>query len=94
MSSKSPKSASGRTEVVRKSSRDRTKQRLTKLAQITTLLKRRKGATIADLMEVTGWQAHSVRAALTSLRKRDVRVERERDKQGNTVYRIASVASS
>lgn len=88
------KSIAARSAVVRKSSGDRTEQRVAKQAQIATLLKRRKGATIADLMQATGWQVHSVRAALTGLRKRDVQVERERDKHGNTVYRIASGVSS
>ena len=32
-----------------------------KLGQIIRLLQRTKGATIDDLTEATGWQAHSVR---------------------------------
>jgi len=41
-----------------------------------SLLKRTKGATVAEIMNSTGWQAHSVRAALTGLRKKGMTVER------------------
>jgi len=42
-----------------------------KLGQIIRLLQRAKGATIDDLTETTGWQAHSVRGAISGqLRKR------------------------
>ena len=41
-----------------------------KLGQIVTLLERPEGATLADLMAATGWQAHSVRGVLSSLKKR------------------------
>lgn len=52
------------------------------------LLQRQQGASIADLMRETGWQAHSVRAALSGLRKRDIEILRER-KKGMTRYWIA-----
>lgn len=42
-----------------------------KSAQILELLTRPDGATLAELMEVTGWQAHSVRGFLSAtVRKR------------------------
>ncbi len=44
---------------------------------------------MADLMASTGWQAHSVRAALTGFRKREIPVARAKDETGVTVYRIA-----
>ncbi len=39
--------------------------RQTKQAVILNLLRRAEGASIGDLILATGWQAHSVRAALT-----------------------------
>lgn len=36
-----------------------------KLAAIVDLLQRPKGASLAELMAATGWQAHSVRGALS-----------------------------
>jgi len=42
-----------------------------KSAQVLELLARPDGATLAELMEVTGWQAHSVRGFLSAtVRKR------------------------
>jgi len=59
----------------------------TKLALLATLLKRKKGVTIADAVAATGWQAHSVRAAFTGLRKRGVAITRSPDRSGVSVYR-------
>ncbi len=47
-------------------------------------------ASIADLMFATGWQAHSVRGALSALaKKRGVKILRKRD-HGMTFYRVDS----
>ena len=59
--------------------------RRTKASIILDLLKRPKGATVADLQKATGWQAHSIRAAITGLRKRRITVTRSQD-DGVTVY--------
>lgn len=66
----------------------------TKQAPMIDLLKRPKGASITDLMTSTGWQAHSVRAALTGLRKRDMDVVRTKGDGGGSVYRIGRAARS
>jgi uncharacterized protein DUF3489 len=42
----------------------------TKLAQVVELLQQDRGASIAELIVVTGWLPHTTRAALTGLRKR------------------------
>jgi hypothetical protein len=54
------------------------------------LLGRAKGASIAEIMGVTGWQPHSARAFLTGLRKKDISILRESRKDGETAYRIAN----
>lgn len=42
-----------------------------KLASLVTMLRRPKGASIDDLCKATGWQAHSVRGAISgSVKKR------------------------
>ena len=60
----------------------------TKQALVIGLLERKTGATIDEMIKATGWQAHSVRAALTGLRKRGIEVARER-KDGITTYRAS-----
>jgi hypothetical protein len=42
----------------------------TKAGRILKLLQRKKGASITDLREVTGWQAHSVRGFLSGTIKK------------------------
>ena len=62
----------------------------TKTATIRKLLRRPKGASIAQLQTATQWQAHSLRAALSRLRTAGHAVERlPRQKGGAARYRIA-----
>jgi predicted ArsR family transcriptional regulator len=65
----------------------RSRKSRTKKAQVLALLKRKSGATIAQIAKATGWQPHTVRAALTRLRQQGVGIERL---QGEKVsrYRI------
>ena len=60
----------------------------TKQAALFALLERPAGATIEQMCAKAGWQAHSVRAALTGLRKRGVAISRAKNNAGITVYRI------
>lgn len=68
---------------------DETPKRIGKVDQIRDLLARPDGANIETLTAETGWQAHSVRAALTGLRKRGIVVQRDKQ-DGLTHYRIAA----
>ncbi len=54
---------------------------------ILKLIKRSKGARLQDLQKATGWQAHSIRAALTGLRKQGVRIDHSRTPSGKTIYK-------
>jgi DNA-binding IclR family transcriptional regulator len=60
-----------------------------KLETILGLLNRPEGGPLAELEKATGWQPHSVRAALTGLRKRDIPILREKQ-DGITRYRVAA----
>ncbi len=60
----------------------------TKQALLIDLLKRKKGATIEEIVEALGWLPHTVRAALTRLRQHGFRIERVRE-DGVSRYRIA-----
>ena len=67
--------------------------RRTKADTIVDLLQRPSGASIAELTKATGWQPHSVRAALTGLRKKGREVTRTKDGDV-TRYRIADGSGS
>ena len=56
---------------------------------VTKLLRRGKGATLAELQDATGWQPHSVRAFLSGLRKKGEVLVKEERKSGETAYRVA-----
>ena len=56
------------------------------------LLLRGKGATLPELITATEWQAHSVRALLSGLRKRGRLIVREARKCGDVAYRIEVAA--
>ncbi len=66
--------------------------RETKSTLVRKLLSRKSGADIATLQEATGWQAHSVRAALSTLRKADYAIDRMPAKKSGAlpVYRITA----
>jgi hypothetical protein len=62
--------------------------RQSKKAAIVGLLERPDGAAISDLIGATGWQPHSVRAALTGLRKDGRELIRAKGDAGVTRYRL------
>jgi hypothetical protein len=60
-----------------------------KQAMIITMLEKSKGASLEALIEATGWLPHTMRAALTGLRKRGFTVERTKGEAG-AVYHIVT----
>ena len=62
-----------------------------KTATILGLLQRAKGATLAEIMEATSWQAHSVRGFVSGTlgKKMGLTVKSERREDGTRVYSIA-----
>lgn len=64
----------------------------TKAEMVTKLLLRGRGATALELIAATDWQAHSVRAFLSGLRKKGRLLVREARKGGDLAYRIEAVA--
>jgi hypothetical protein len=64
--------------------------RSNKKAEVIALMKRAKGVTLAEIMEMTGWQAHTVRGFVSILgSKSGVKVESSKDANGERTYRIA-----
>ncbi|MAO57457.1 MAG: hypothetical protein CMM61_17420 [Rhodospirillaceae bacterium] len=64
----------------------------TKLGTILKHLGHKNGTTLPALEKATGWQPHSVRAALTGLRKKGHAIERSKDAKGVTIYRVAEAS--
>lgn len=48
----------------------------TKISSVINLLGRKTGASLDDMIETTSWQKHTVRAALTGLKKKGYEIER------------------
>jgi Protein of unknown function (DUF3489) len=63
----------------------------TKEALVIDMLRRPEGATIAQIMTATGWQAHTCRGAFAGAlkKKRNLTVTSEKGVDGVRVYRIA-----
>lgn len=77
----------------RKSTRKRRKPAAVKTSkkdQMLELLKRPDGATLADLMSASGWQAHSVRGFLSGAvsKRLGMPVDSSKRDGGQRVYRL------
>ena len=58
-------------------------------ARILQLIGRAKGATLAEIVRVTGWQAHSVRGFLsTAAKKHQLQIASSRNEAGERVYSV------
>ena len=59
-------------------------------AKIIEMIGRPKGATLAEIMKATDWQAHSVRGFISGnvVKKMGLHVESERSAEGQRRYRI------
>ena len=62
-----------------------------KQAQVIALLQRPQGTSIAEIMALTGWQAHSIRGLFAgTLKKRGIVVSSEKAEDSERVYRVAA----
>ncbi len=67
-----------------------TESRTNKKAEVVAMMKRAKGATLAEIMETTGWQAHTVRGFVSILgSKSGEKIESSKNAAGERSYRIA-----
>ena len=59
-------------------------------AKILEMIGRAKGATLAEIMKATGWQAHSVRGFIsTAAKKQGIKIESAKSDVGERTYKIA-----
>jgi len=67
--------------------------KITKIALLSRMMRRRSGASITKLCEATGWQKHSVRAAVSTFRKTGYEIERSQSKNAGScsVYKIKQI---
>jgi hypothetical protein len=79
--------ASGSTSAI---TVDPASERITKHDKALTLLSRRDGATIHDMMDATGWQQHSVRGFLAGTVKKSSALSSRRPSQKVSCVAIAS----
>jgi|HubBroStandDraft_6_1064221.scaffolds.fasta_scaffold1790624_1 hypothetical protein len=65
-------------------------ERANKKAEVVALMKRPKGASLAEIMAVTKWQAHTVRGFVSLLgSKAGEKIESSKNDAGERTYRIA-----
>jgi hypothetical protein len=84
------KPASGRTDLAAGSvsSADQ-RPASTKRAKLIAMLERPEGTSVAEIGQRLRWLPHTVRSAITGLRKADREVTRSRDADGRSIYRLA-----
>lgn len=58
------------------------------------ILDRQGGASLDDLCKATGWLPHTMRAALSGLRKSGHVINRTKDDAGTSIYRITEIAEA
>lgn len=67
--------------------------RVTKQSLLINMLGREGGVSLTAIVEATGWQSHTSRAALTGLRKKGHTIERFRSAD-ETTYRIVAAPAA
>ena len=60
--------------------------------RLLVLLQQPDGVSISELVKATGWQAHSIRAALSSLRKSGLTIMQDRQPDGTRRYQVLPAA--
>ena len=87
---KTPKKAKPATKAPKKQAAKASGDRVNKKAEVIAMMKRAKGATLPEIMEATGWQAHTVRGFVSILGSKGRQaIESSKDASGERRYKIA-----
>jgi len=91
----SPKSVTTPGTKVRAATPRRRQRQLTKTQIALSLLERSKGASIAEMQDAMGWQAHSVRGFLAGTIKKmsDLTLVSEKPESGPRRYRVGAIGA-
>jgi len=82
---KSPKKAARAKKAATNPKADRTNKK----AEVIAMMKRAKGATLAEIMKATGWQPHTVRGFVSILgSKGGEKIESSKNAAGERTYKI------
>ena len=70
----------------------RTPRANSKQSEVIDLMRRKDGATLAEIIKRTGWQAHTVRGFVSGTlgKKLGLKVESSRSDEGERTYRITA----
>jgi predicted transcriptional regulator len=69
---------------------DKVSDRSNKKAEVIAMMKRTKGATLAEIMEATGWQKHTVRGFVSILSSKGGQsIESSKNAAAERTYKIA-----
>jgi uncharacterized membrane protein len=94
-SKKSPAKAPRRAQAKKAATESGSNKKATesgsnKKAEVIAMMKRAKGATMAEIIEATGWQKHTVRGFVSILgSKGGQKIESSKNAAGERSYRIA-----
>ncbi|MEH3107443.1 MAG: DUF3489 domain-containing protein [Sphingomonas fennica] len=64
---------------------------VSKIGQVLDMMRRDDGATLTEMVTLTGWLPHTTRAALTGLRKKGHTITKT-DRAGSTAYHVRTAA--
>ncbi len=86
---KPAKKAKGTKKVAKKAGGKAT-ERSNKKAEVIAMMKRAKGVTLEEIMQATGWQAHTVRGFVSIMgSKGGEKIESSKNAAGERTYKIA-----
>ena len=86
---KAAKKAKPAKKVSHKADDIKVSDRSNKKAEVIAMMKRAKGATLAEIMETTGWQKHTVRGFVSILgSKGGQSIESSKNTAGERTYKI------